>query len=65
MTEFLLIKLQAIKVAKKRPRHRCFPLNFSKIFKNIYFKEYLRKATSLGKFPPVKYWTENIQRIFS
>lgn len=30
-------------VFKKKPRHRCCPVNFGEIFKNIYFIEHLRR----------------------
>ena len=33
---------------KKTLRHRCFPLNFGKIFKKTYFVEHLRTATSVS-----------------
>ena len=31
---------------KKKLQHRCFPVNISKFFKNIYFEEHLRTAVS-------------------
>ena len=37
--------LQACNVTKKRPQHRCFPVNIAK-FKNTYFEKHLRTAAS-------------------
>ena len=47
---------KACKFIKKRPQHRCFPVNiatflmfsceYCEIFKNTYFEEHLRTAAS-------------------
>ena len=37
---------KAYNFIKKRLRHKCFPVEYWEIFKNIYFEEQLRTATS-------------------
>ena len=32
---------------KKKLLHRCFPVNFVKFFKNIYFEKHKRRAASV------------------
>ena len=39
------VGLQACKFTKKRPQHRCFPVNIAN-FKNTYFEKHLRTAGS-------------------
>ena len=36
--------LKACNLIKKRPQHRCSPVNIVKIFKTTYFEEHLRMA---------------------
>ena len=40
--------LKACNFIKKRFQHRCFPVKFAKIFKNIYLEEHLR-TTAFGR----------------
>ena len=37
------------KVAGLRLQHRCFPVKFAEVFKNIYFEEHLRTTASCKK----------------
>ena len=43
-----LVKVQVVRPATllKRPQHRCFPVKFCEIFKNLYFEEYLQATAS-------------------
>ena len=45
--ENVFTRLQPATLLKKKPRHRCFPCEFSMIIKSTYFAERLRIAASV------------------
>ena len=44
--ESLFNNVVCLNFIKKRMQHRCFPVNFSKIFRNTYFVAYLQRLFS-------------------
>ena len=44
---FSKLKKRPATILKKRLWHRCFPVNFCEIFKNIFFTKYLWTTTSV------------------
>ena len=46
LLSYISITRENCNFIKKRTRHRCFPVNFAKFFKNTFCLEHLRKAAS-------------------